>query len=138
MENGAAVTDPFDLDRSRALYLALFGPIDGEVKGLKHLIFEPDGPMLQLPPYLLVASQPGIDAYKRRIAAANADEFDFTGVDWLGRGPRNVDLGRAAQLPRRPRDQPRRARPRPISGLAAMRSRPRGRSPRWPTSATGR
>jgi CHAT domain-containing protein len=86
MENGAAITDPFDLDRSRALYLALFGSIDGEVKGLKHLIFEPDGPMLQLPPYLLVASQPGIDAYKRRIAVPNADEFDFTGVEWLGRG----------------------------------------------------
>jgi len=86
IENGAAVTDPFDLDRSRALYVALFGPIDSEVKGLRHLIFEPDGPMLQLPPYLLVASQPGIDAYKKRLAASNPDEFDFTGVDWLGRG----------------------------------------------------
>ena len=86
MENGAAVTDPFDLDRSRALYVALFGPVDGEVKGLKHLIFEPDGPMLQLPPYLLVTGQAGVDAYKRRIAAAKGDEFDFTGVEWLGRG----------------------------------------------------
>jgi CHAT domain-containing protein len=85
MENGAAVTDPFDLDRSRALYLALFGPVDGEVKGLKHLIFEPDGPMLQLPPYLLVSGQAGVDAYKSRIAA-KGDEFDFTGVEWLGRG----------------------------------------------------
>jgi len=86
IENGAAVTDPFDVDRARALYLALFGSIDGEVKALKHLIFEPDGAMLQLPPYLLVASQPGVDAYKRRIAVPNSDEFDFTGVDWLGRG----------------------------------------------------
>jgi CHAT domain-containing protein len=86
VENGAVVTDPFDVDRARALYVALFAPIDGEVKGLRHLVFEPDGPMLQLPPYLLVASQPGVDAYKKRIAAAGNDEFDFTGVDWLGRG----------------------------------------------------
>jgi len=86
VENGAVVTDPFDVDRARALYLALFGSIDGEVRGLKHLIFEPDGPMLQLPPYLLVTSQPGIDAYKKRTAAAGGDAFDFTGVDWLGRG----------------------------------------------------
>ena len=51
IENGAAVTEPFDLKRARAMYLALFGPVDGEVRGLKHLIFEPDGPMLQLPPW---------------------------------------------------------------------------------------
>ena len=48
------------------MYLTLFGPVDAEVRGLKHLIFEPDGPMLQLPPYLLPASQAGVDAYKAR------------------------------------------------------------------------
>ncbi|WP_294120698.1 CHAT domain-containing protein [Sphingomonas sp.] len=86
IENGEAVTEPFDLKRARAMYLTLFGPVDAEVKGLKHLIFEPDGPMLQLPPYLLPASQAGVDAYATRSAKADADPFDFTGVDWLGRG----------------------------------------------------
>ena len=86
IENGEAVTEPFDLERARAMYLTLFGPVDAEVRGLRHLIFEPDGPMLQLPPYLLPASQPGVDAYRARAARANADPFDFTGVDWLGRG----------------------------------------------------
>jgi CHAT domain-containing protein len=86
IENGAAVTEPFDLDRARAVYLTMFGPIDAEVRGLRHLIFEPDGPMLQLPPYLLPATQAGVDAYKARAARPNADPFDFTGVDWLGRG----------------------------------------------------
>ena len=86
IENGEAVTEPFDLKRARAMYLTLFGPVDGEVRGLKHLIFEPDGPMLQLPPYLLPASQAGVDAYAARAARADADPFDFTGVDWLGRG----------------------------------------------------
>jgi CHAT domain-containing protein len=86
IENGEAVTEPFDLERARAMYLTLFGPIDAEVRGLKHLIFEPDGPMLQLPPYLLPATQASVDAYKARAARADADRFDFTGVDWLGRG----------------------------------------------------
>jgi len=85
-ENGEQVTEPFDLVRARAMYLTLFGPVDDQVRGLKHLIFEPDGPMLQLPPYLLPATQAGVDAYKVRAAKAGADPFDFTGVDWLGRG----------------------------------------------------
>jgi CHAT domain-containing protein len=86
IENGEAVTEPFDLERARTMYLTLFGPVDAEVRGLKHLIFEPDGPMLQLPPYLLPASQGGVDAYRARAAKPKADPFDFTGVDWLGRG----------------------------------------------------
>jgi CHAT domain-containing protein len=86
IENGAAVTEPFDLERARAMYLTLFGPVDAEVRGAKHLIFEPDGPMLQLPPYLLPATQAGVDAYRARASRPDADPFDFTGVDWLGRG----------------------------------------------------
>ena len=86
IENGEAVTEPFDLARARTMYLTLFGPVDAEVRALKHLVFEPDGPMLTLPPYLLPASQAGVDAYAARGAKPNADPFDFTGVDWLGRG----------------------------------------------------
>ncbi|MEO7815442.1 MAG: CHAT domain-containing protein, partial [Sphingomicrobium sp.] len=81
-----AVTDAFDAGDARSLYLDLFGTIDGEVQGLKHLVFEPDGPMLQLPPYLLIAKQAGLDAYYARQKLANADEYDMRGVDWLGRG----------------------------------------------------
>jgi CHAT domain-containing protein len=86
IENGEAVTEPFDLVRARALYVTLFGPVDAEVRSAEHLIFEPDGPMLQLPPYLLPASQGSVDAYRARVSKPNADPFDFTGVDWLGRG----------------------------------------------------
>jgi len=86
IENGEAVTEPFDSQRARAMYLTLFGPLDAEVRGTKHLIFEPDGPMLQLPPNLLPATQAGVDAYRARAAKADSDPFDFTGVDWLGRG----------------------------------------------------
>ena len=86
IENDQAVTDPFDAVRARKLYLQLFGGIDGEVQGLKHLVFEPDGPMLQLPPYLLITRQQGLDAYLARQAKADADPFDMRGIDWLGRG----------------------------------------------------
>jgi hypothetical protein len=86
IENDQQVNYPFDVVRARALYLKLFGPIDAEVQGLKHLIFEPDGPMLQLPPYLLVTADKGVTAYQQRMKRADADAFDFTGVDWLGRG----------------------------------------------------
>lgn len=86
VEKGEQVNYPFDVARARQLYLKLFGAIDGEVLGLKHLVFEPDGPMLQLPPYLLVTADRGVAAYQARTKRADADAFDFTGVDWLGRG----------------------------------------------------
>ena len=84
--NGQAVTDPFDAASARSLYLDLFGAIDGDIQGLKHLVFEPDGPMLQLPPYLLIAQQAGLDAYDARQKLADADPFDMRGIEWLGRG----------------------------------------------------
>lgn len=86
VESGQPVTYPFDVVRARKLYLKLFAPIDAEILALKHLIFEPDGPMLQLPPYLLVTADRGVTAYQERLKRPMADEYDFTGVDWLGRG----------------------------------------------------
>ena len=47
---------------------------------MKHLIFEPDGAMLRLPPNLLVMDQASVDAYKQRAAAGGDAEFDFRGV----------------------------------------------------------
>ena len=85
-EGNEAVTDEFDVANARSLYLELFGAIDNEVQALKHLVFEPDGPMLQLPPYLLIAKQGGLDAYQARLKLPKADAFDMRGVDWLGRG----------------------------------------------------
>ena len=96
IENGEAVTEPFDLMRARAMYVALFGPVDGQVHGLNHLVFEPDGPMLQLPPNLLPASQAGVNSYTARANRAGGDPFDFTGVDWLGRG-REVSISVGAR-----------------------------------------
>jgi CHAT domain-containing protein len=88
-DNGQLVTLPFDVARARALYRTLFDPVGADaLRGVSHLIFEPDGPLLQLPPTLLVAEQAGVDAYLRRAARAGADKFDMRGVAWLGRDRR--------------------------------------------------
>lgn len=82
--NGVRSTYPFDIDTDLALSEALLGPARGELAGIRHLVFEPDGAMLQLPANLLVADPQGADAYRARLAAGG-DEFDMTGVAWLGR-----------------------------------------------------
>lgn len=84
-EGGMTVTDPFDVKTARALYKTLFGPIETDFAGIRHLIFEPDGAMLQLPPNLLIASDEGVEAYFKRQAEPDPDPFDFTGIAWLGR-----------------------------------------------------
>ena len=40
IENGEAVTEPFDLVRARAMYVTLFGPVDNEVRGLNRVVLD--------------------------------------------------------------------------------------------------
>jgi CHAT domain-containing protein len=85
VENGQTVTYPFDAERSHALYRRLFAPVEAEMAAVRHLVFEPDGAMLRLPPNLLVAEPGGLAAYRARAARPGDDGFDFTGIAWLGR-----------------------------------------------------
>jgi CHAT domain-containing protein/tetratricopeptide (TPR) repeat protein len=85
IENGQYLTYPFDLPLARELYVKLIQGADTRLAGVEHLIFEPDGALLQLPINLLPTEQAGVDAYQARLAKPGADEFDFTGVAWLGR-----------------------------------------------------
>lgn len=89
IENGTPTTYPFDIALARTLYVELFAPVDARMAGVKHLIFEPDGPLLQLPPSLLVMDDASVKAYQERVAKSG-DEFDFTGTAWLGRGRRST------------------------------------------------
>ena len=89
-EFGEALKLDPDFVQARALYVSLFGPVAEKVTGAKHLIFEPDGPLLQLPPSVLVTDDASVERYKARIARPNADEFDFTGTAWLGRDRRTT------------------------------------------------
>jgi CHAT domain-containing protein len=85
VENDQTLTYPFDVKLARALYLDLFEPVAARMKPVQHLIFEPDGAMLQLPPNLLIADQAGVDQYLARTTDPKADEFDLRGIAWLGR-----------------------------------------------------
>jgi CHAT domain-containing protein len=78
-------TLPFDIEGSHRLYTALFAPVGADLAGVTHLVFEPDGAMLRLPPNLLVMDQASIATYQARAADPQDDGFDFRGVAWLGR-----------------------------------------------------
>jgi CHAT domain-containing protein len=84
VENGKRVTYAFDVGLSRQMYDKLMKPFDAQIAGVRHLIFEPDGAMLRLPPNLLLMNDTGLDAYRAR-SQTEAGEFDFTGLQWLGR-----------------------------------------------------
>ena len=84
-ENGRPATYPFDALAARRLYLSMFGPVDAEMAAVRHLVFEPDGALLQLPVNLLVTSDDGLSAYEKRLGLAASDPFDMRGIAWLGR-----------------------------------------------------
>lgn len=84
-QNGTPTTFAFNVALGRELFVDLFAPIVDRLKETNHLIFEPDGAMLQLPVNLLIAEQSGLDAYLARSQQPGADEFDFRGIAWFGR-----------------------------------------------------
>jgi CHAT domain-containing protein len=85
VQDGQRTTLPFDLALSHQMYGELFGPFAADIPAAKHLIFEPDGAMLRLPPNLLVMDQASVDSYAQRAKAGGDAEYDFRGVAWLGR-----------------------------------------------------
>ena len=85
VENGQRTTYPFDVALAHQLYTELFGPFDSDIRPVKHLIFEPDGAMLRLPPSLLVMDQASVDSYERRAKASDQAAYDFRSINWLGR-----------------------------------------------------
>ncbi len=84
-ESNQLTTNPFNLVASHRMYELLFGAVAGEIPSIRHLVFEPDGPLLKLPANVLVMDQASVDAYAARQKVKNPDEFDFTGTAWLGR-----------------------------------------------------
>lgn len=82
--NGVQSTYPFDVDSALKLDDALIGPVRSDIAGVTHLIFEPAGALLRLPINLLTDDRKGVAAYHQRVASGG-DEYNFTGIDWLGR-----------------------------------------------------
>ena len=89
IENGKPVTYAYDVALAHKLYVDLFRPFQAQLEGISHLVFEPDGAMLRMPPNALVVDQASVDLYRQRVAANPEDDFDFRGINWLGRG-RNI------------------------------------------------
>jgi CHAT domain-containing protein len=85
VENNQPLTYPFDVALAHQLYQQLFGAVDAELAGVRHLVFEPDGALLRLPPNLLVMNRAGVESYQARATEPGHDDFDFRGIEWLGR-----------------------------------------------------
>lgn len=85
VEDGRTVTYPFDIEASRRLYLALFGPVSDAMGNVQHLIFEPDGAMLRLPVNLLVTDEASVERYIERVDVNGGDPYDYRGTAWLGK-----------------------------------------------------
>jgi tetratricopeptide (TPR) repeat protein len=85
VEEGRVLTYPFDVELAHRLFGQLFGPVAAELASVRHLVFEPDGAMLRLPPNLLVTDRAGIRAYLAKAGRPGDEGFDFTDVQWLGR-----------------------------------------------------
>ena len=113
--NGVQSTYPFDIDTAVSLDTALLGPARVEIASLSHLIFEPAGAMLKLPINLLTDDAGGVAAYHARVKAGG-DEYDFTGIDWLGRD-REVSTALSAASFRDARAAPRSAAKKEYLGL---------------------
>lgn len=86
VEGGQVLTYPFDIAAARTLYVKLFAPVAETLPKVRHLVFEPDGALLKLPINLLVTDDASVAAYQARIKQKGADEYDFRGTRWLGRG----------------------------------------------------
>ncbi len=85
VEKGQQITYAYDVALAHRIYADLFAPFDAELAQTSHLIFEPDGAMLRMPPNALVVDQASVDLYSRRVAANPDDDFDFRGIRWFGR-----------------------------------------------------
>lgn len=86
VEKGQQVTYAFDVALAHKMYSDLFAPFDAELAQVTHLVFEPDGAMLRMPPNPLVVDQASVDLYNNRVEANPDSDFDFRGIKWFGRG----------------------------------------------------
>ncbi|HEX2803077.1 MAG TPA: CHAT domain-containing protein [Sphingomicrobium sp.] len=86
VERGQQVTYAYDVPLAHKLYVDLFAPFESEIAQVEHLIFEPDGAMLRMPANPLIVDQASVDLYAARVKADPNADFDFTGINWFGRG----------------------------------------------------
>lgn len=66
----------FDVGAARELYARVIEPVQAEVEAAADVIIAPDGPLLSIPPGLMIAADP-VD-YRER-------SLDYSAVPWFGR-----------------------------------------------------
>lgn len=71
---------PFDVASSHALFRMVSGPATARLLSAKSMIIDPGGPLERLPAGVLVADRASVERYQ---AAAKADPYDFSKVDFL-------------------------------------------------------
>jgi len=85
-DQGQVVTDPFDVPAAAQLFDQLMGPIAPALRGIDHLIVEPDGALLQLPVSVLISDPASVTTWRAAQQRPGADPYDFRAIGWLGRG----------------------------------------------------
>ncbi|MEM9145364.1 MAG: CHAT domain-containing protein [Pseudomonadota bacterium] len=65
----------FDVEAARALYVAIFGPIDEVVRNATSVVFAPDGPLLSIPAGLMISDEP---------TGYTGQSLDYSSVPWFG------------------------------------------------------
>ena len=126
VENGQHLTYPFDVERA---YRALSGSCSARSRASwpasRHLIFEPDGAMLRLPPNLLVMDRAGVDAYRARAPPARATTASISAASH-GSAATATSAPRSRPAPSATSARRRRRAPRPNISASARTRRPRG------------
>jgi CHAT domain-containing protein len=84
----ADVVTRFDVPLSHELFVAIFGPVQDQVKAARLLIYEPDSAMVNLPASVFVADSASVDKYDAAKAQDPNGRLDlnlYDGTAWLGR-----------------------------------------------------
>jgi CHAT domain-containing protein len=78
--NAKGDTEPFPFAISHGLFNALLGPVRDKLLSAKHVLFAPDGPLLGLPPHLLLTKPP-------EIVPTQPEHYRQAKLQWLVYGP---------------------------------------------------
>ncbi len=112
--DGSRTIAPYNVEASFALFRAITGPAYATVSSAKAIIFDPSGPIRQVPLGILVSDSDSVNRYK---TSRSTDAFDYSGVKFLAAetdmtmalSPRSFQLVRSHVAPS--------TAPRPFLGL---------------------
>lgn len=78
----------FDVAASYELFSKVFGPAQDQVRAARHVIYEPDGPLISFPAAAFVTDAASVAAFRARETRFLSGQFDqdlYQGLAWLGR-----------------------------------------------------